>query len=113
MYFPDPIIRQSSTAFPSKSEQKDKLERHQILCMKPIHRTMSSSTQRPQDSNISRINDVLPVHHQCIKNVSTVANNTTHLLHHLVPLKQSERGQSVDIGKSLPCYLNDAFYLTF
>ena len=63
MYFPDPIIRQSSTAFPSKSEQKDKLERHQSLCMKPIHQTMASYTERPQDSIISRIDDVLPVHH--------------------------------------------------
>ena len=88
-----PILSYASPAWHSHLSQnsKDKLERHRSLCLKLIHPTMPSYTERLQVSNIRRLNDVL--HQQCIKYVSKVANDTTHRLHHLVPLKQSHRGR--------------------
>ena len=87
-----PILSYASPAWHSHLSQnsKDKLERHQSLSLKLIHPTMPSYTEWRQVSNIGRINDVL--HQQCMKYVLKVANNTTHRLHHLVPLKQSQRG---------------------
>ena len=59
-----PILTYASPVWHSRLGQnsKDKLERHQSLCLKLIHPTMPSYTERLQVSNISRINDVL--HHQ-------------------------------------------------
>ena len=44
-----------------------------------------------QNSNISKINDVLL--QQCKKYVKKIANNTNHRLFHLLPPKQSARGR--------------------
>ena len=88
-----PILSYACPAWHSylSQESRDRLERHQSLCLRLIHPHTQSYTERLQRSNISKINDVLL--QQCKKYANKIANDTRHRLHHLVPPKQSARGR--------------------
>ena len=70
---------------------KDRLERHQSLCLRIIYPEIQSYSLRTETAGLQRITDHLMS--LCIRYTTKIANNDTHRLHSLLPPRQSAIGR--------------------
>ena len=88
-----PVLSYAAPAWFTYAPQyaKDRLERHQSLCLRIIYPEIQSYSLRTETAGLQRITDHLMS--LCIRYTTKIANNDTHRLHSLLPPRQSAIGR--------------------